>query len=73
MNIEGLFGSHEYPTETFKRHMESKKHSNAKKEKERNQKSIGQREDIQANDRWRKIKIQKCQKEKPPYNNKEIP
>lgn len=73
MNIEGLFGSHEYPTETFKRHMESKKHSNAKKEKTRNQKSIGQREDIQANDRWRKIKIQKCQKEKPPYNNKEIP
>lgn len=50
MNIEGLFGSHEYPTETFKRHMESKKHSNAKKEKTRNQKSIGQTEDIQAND-----------------------
>ena len=73
MNIEGLFGSHEHPTETFKRHIESKKHTNAKKEKTGNQKSIGQREDIQANDRWRKITIEKCQKEKPPYNNKEIP
>ena len=73
MNNEGLLGSHEHPTETFKRHMESKKHTNAKKEKTGNQKFIGQREDIQANDRRRKITIQKCQKEKPPYNNKEIP
>ena len=73
MNIEDLFASHEYTTETFKLHMESKKHTNAKKEKTRNQKSIGQREDIQTNDRRRKIKIQKYQKEKPPYNNKEIP
>ena len=41
MNIEGLFGSHEHPTETFKRHIESKKHTNAKKEKTGNKNLLG--------------------------------
>ena len=62
---------HEHPTETFKRQMESKKHTDAKRENTRNQKSIKQRKYMEANDQRRKTTIQKCHKEKPPHN-KEI-
>ena len=59
---------HEHPIDPFKCHIESKKQTDVTRKRTRNQKSIEQKEDIQANDWRRKAIIQN----KPPCNN-EIP
>ena len=59
---------HGHPIDPFKCHIESKKQTDVTRKRTRNQKSIEQKEDIQANDWRRKTIIQN----KPPCNN-EIP
>ena len=41
---------HEHPIDPFKCHIESKKQTDVTRKRTRNQKSIEQKEDIQAND-----------------------